>query len=445
MRRFETRIAIAALGASATAMAVARMFLGDAPEFDVASLPYPGSHAIALFMLLGIVAGLGGVAYNRTLLGAIATADRLERWPVELRAGLVGAGVGLLAWFAPGLVGGGEVPHESLARRSSGNGNPARRARACGSDWVPYRMPLARPAGCSPMLVLGAQLGLLFGHVCHFLCPGVDMPIVGFGVVGMAAFFTAVVRAPLTGIVLVIEMTGSFPMMLPMLGACFTAMLVPTWMGNAPIYVSLREIELRPGGRHVRRTCPRLTRHRSTGRMRSSFAARLRSNRWEGAERTMESSADNPGVAVLPPFLYGGVFLLVLALRWLWPLRMFERAATFWLGIVACVAAVALATLGATNDDRRGDECKSDAAGDGHRHVGTVSVHAQSAVRGVDAPVFGTDLGVQHVVGHHRARSGARDHAPRRDPPRGTIPRREIWRHLSAVSRLRAKICLDRA
>ena len=41
VRRFETRIAIAAFGASATAMAVARSLLGDAPEFTVAALPYP--------------------------------------------------------------------------------------------------------------------------------------------------------------------------------------------------------------------------------------------------------------------------------------------------------------------------------------------------------------------------------------------------------------------
>jgi CIC family chloride channel protein len=56
----------------------------------------------------------------------------------------------------------------------------------------------------------------------------------------MAAFFTAAVRAPLTGIVLVIELTGSFTVLLPMLSACFAAMLVPTVLGEAPIYDSLR-------------------------------------------------------------------------------------------------------------------------------------------------------------------------------------------------------------
>jgi chloride channel protein, CIC family len=65
-----------------------------------------------------------------------------------------------------------------------------------------------------------------------------------FAVVGMAAFFTAVVvRAPVTGIILVTELTGCFTLLLPMLLACFAAMTVPTLLGDPPIYDSLR----RPG------------------------------------------------------------------------------------------------------------------------------------------------------------------------------------------------------
>jgi len=98
------------------------------------------------------------------------------------------------------------------------------------------------------MLVLGSQGGVFFGILCRHWLPAA-LPPAAFGVVGMAAFFTAVVRAPVTGIVLVAEMTGSFTLLLPMLGACCTAMLVPTWFGNAPIYDSLRERTLRTAGR----------------------------------------------------------------------------------------------------------------------------------------------------------------------------------------------------
>ena len=63
----------------------------------------------------------------------------------------------------------------------------------------------------------------------------------GFAIVGMAALFTGIVRAPLTGLVLVTEMTASVTMLLPMLGACFVAMLVPTLLRDPPIYDSLSE------------------------------------------------------------------------------------------------------------------------------------------------------------------------------------------------------------
>jgi CIC family chloride channel protein len=64
----------------------------------------------------------------------------------------------------------------------------------------------------------------------------------------MAAFFAGVVRAPLTGITLVVEMTANVTMLLPMLGACFVAMLVPALLRNPPIYDSLREQTLRRDG-----------------------------------------------------------------------------------------------------------------------------------------------------------------------------------------------------
>jgi CIC family chloride channel protein len=95
----------------------------------------------------------------------------------------------------------------------------------------------------APLLVLGAQLGILFLAGCEFVLPTTEAPATTFAVVGMAAFFTGVVRAPVTGVVLITEMTGSFTLLLPMLAACFAAMLVPTLLKNAPIYDSLRELD----------------------------------------------------------------------------------------------------------------------------------------------------------------------------------------------------------
>jgi chloride channel protein, CIC family len=252
VKRFEVRIAIAALGASATAIAVGRVLLGDAPDFHVETFAYPGAATKALYFVLGAVAGIAAVAYNRALLGTLAAADRLSRWPVELRGGLIGAMVGTLAWFAPQLVGGGDpITQRALTGAETLGVLPLLFLLRFGLGTLSYAA--ATPGGLfAPMLVLGAQLGLYVGMLCRIAFPHLDIQAEGFAVVGMAAFFTGVVRAPLTGIVLVTEMTGSVTMLLPMLGACFAAMLVPTLMGNDAIYDSLRERTLRSTARGAR-------------------------------------------------------------------------------------------------------------------------------------------------------------------------------------------------
>ena len=245
VRRFEPRIAIAALAASATAISVSRVFLGDAPDFHVEPLKYAHAETGPLFFVMGAIAGCVAIAYNRALLAAIAISDRFNHLPVELRAGLVGAIVGLLAWYAPELVGGGDA----LTQQSLAGAGPLAAILLVfllrfGLGALSYAA--RTPGGLfAPMLVLGAQLGLMFGLVCQMTFPGLGIQPQGFAVVGMAAFFAGVVRAPLTGIVLVTEMTANVTMLLPMLGASFVAMLVPTLVGNAPIYDSLKQQTLR--------------------------------------------------------------------------------------------------------------------------------------------------------------------------------------------------------
>jgi CIC family chloride channel protein len=107
----------------------------------------------------------------------------------------------------------------------------------------------ATPGGLfAPMLVLGAQLESFYGAVCRLAFPDLGIEPEAFAVVGMAAFFTGVVQAPVTGIVLVIEMTAGFTTLLPMLGACFAAILMPNLSHSAPIYKSLREHAARRQG-----------------------------------------------------------------------------------------------------------------------------------------------------------------------------------------------------
>jgi CIC family chloride channel protein len=244
VRSFEPRIAIATLAASSAAIAVARAMIGDAPDFDVATLAHPSAGARPLFLVFGCVAGLLAIAYNRTLLAAIAACERLGklwRLSVPVRAGLIGGLVGALAWFAPDVVGGGDPITQRALAGADALGFVAL-VFVLRFALGPLSYAAATPGGLfAPLLVLGAQSGLLFGAACRLMFPDLDIEPQAFAVVGLAAFFTGVVRAPLTGIVLVTEITGNVTLLLPMLGACFTAMLVPTLLREQPIYDSLLE------------------------------------------------------------------------------------------------------------------------------------------------------------------------------------------------------------
>jgi chloride channel protein, CIC family len=240
VRRFDLPTTITTLGASASAIGAARFLLGQAPDFHVAPISYPGLGTLPIHILLGVVAGFLGVAYNSSILAALRATAYFGKYPLEFRAAAIGALVGALAWFAPGMVGSGDAITQRVLNGGEG-------IFLFGLVFV-VRFTLGAvsyaagtPGGLfAPMLVLGSQSGLLFGTLFYNWFPSAGANPTEYAVVGMAALFTAAVRAPLTGIILAIELTGSSTLLLPMLGGCFAAMLVPTLLRNPPIYESLR-------------------------------------------------------------------------------------------------------------------------------------------------------------------------------------------------------------
>jgi chloride channel protein, CIC family len=240
VREFELHIAIAALGASATAIAVSQSILGPAPEFHVEELAFAGPETMPLYLLFGALAGGAGVLYCRALTGAMSVARHIDRLGPGIFAAFAGALTGLLAWFEPTLVGGGD-PLTQKALMGTHVLSSVAVIFLLRFLFGPLSYAAGTPGGIfAPMLVLGAELGLMYGRLCKYVFPGLFLQPTAFAVVGTAAFFTGVVRAPLTGIVLVTEMTSDATLLLPMLAASFAAMLLPTMLGEPPIYDSLR-------------------------------------------------------------------------------------------------------------------------------------------------------------------------------------------------------------
>lgn len=238
---FTPVIFVAAFLASVTADVVCRVLTGDTPVFALHGMPAPSLAALPVALALGIAAGFGGVIFNRCLLASLDLFDRLRRWPPFAVGALAGAIVGFAAWIYPGASGSGALLAEQALR-----GEIAIRwvlvliAARFVLTLVSYGSGAAGGI-FAPLLVIGALGGLAIGSAAHFAVPGwAPYPNV-FAVLGMGALLTSIVRAPLTGIVLMIELTGKYDFMLPLLVSCFAAYGVAEAMRDVPIYEALRE------------------------------------------------------------------------------------------------------------------------------------------------------------------------------------------------------------
>lgn len=101
-----------------------------------------------------------------------------------------------------------------------------------------------------PLLVLGSTLGAIFAEVVIPLFGMDEVLFYNFVIIAMAGYFAAIVRAPLTGIVLLVEMTGSLSQLLPLIVTSAVAYIVAEEMRNLPIYETLLEKLLRSRGIH---------------------------------------------------------------------------------------------------------------------------------------------------------------------------------------------------
>ena len=252
-REFSTLTYVMALIAAVVADIVATQFLwGQANVFDATGFPAAPLSSLPVCAVIGIFAGVSGTGFSRGLLFLQDRMSRATKTPPWARAGAIGLLVGLAAWWLPSLAGGG---HEITKEMLHGS--------KVGVEFMGFLLILFAgkflltilcyavgvPGGIfAPMLVMGASLGMFTGIVVTGYFPGMAPIPESFVAIGMAAFFAAVVRAPITGIVLVLEMTGDFHQLLPLITGSLFALVVAERLGTPPIYDALLEADSRRKG-----------------------------------------------------------------------------------------------------------------------------------------------------------------------------------------------------
>lgn len=240
----------AVLLATSTATIVVRILMGQGSAVPMAIFGPPQLSSLWLFLLLGALFGVFGCLFNYLLITSLDFYAGLRGVARHLSGLAIGAYIGAIGWLAPDLVGGGDDVIPGAIRDILPLGTLLILfAARFGTTILSYGSGV--PGGIfSPMLAIGTLFGMWFGlHAHHWMPELVPQPAV-FAVAGMGALFVATVGAPLTGVVLTIEITHNYALTLALMLTSVAATTVAQGLGGKPIYTVLLQRTLDRAGIH---------------------------------------------------------------------------------------------------------------------------------------------------------------------------------------------------
>ena len=191
-----------------------------------------------VLIILGVLIGLLGYIYN---IGMIKSSDFVAKLkiPSWLKFVLVFMVSGVVALIIPEISDGGHFMMDLLGIAMPSLGVLVL-LLVLKYLFSMFSFSSGAPGGIFlPILVLGAYIGAVFGSVVVPMLGFEHALIYKFVVISMAGFFAATVRSPITGVVLIAEMCGSTESLVAMIIVSLIAYVVPTLLGNEPIYESL--------------------------------------------------------------------------------------------------------------------------------------------------------------------------------------------------------------
>ena len=234
--------------AAAIAAAIERLILGEHPVFTVTQnygLHYASS--LVFYAAMGIAAAFVSLAFTESLIKLRKRFGDLKRIPVWARPSIGGLVTGILAVAAiyffktGGITGAG---YDTLSLALSGSLTFKVMAVLCVFKVIAtvFSYSSGGAGGIfAPALFIGAMLGGMFGFLDVNLLNHPNTEIGAFALVGMGAVFAGVIRAPMTSVLIIFEMTGSYGLILPLMIANMTAYALAKKIRPTAIYEALLE------------------------------------------------------------------------------------------------------------------------------------------------------------------------------------------------------------
>lgn len=250
-KNFSVSVLVSVMTASLTADFMASTVMGVESVFQFEIIRALPQEYYGMILVLGIVLGVLGAFYNWFTLKVQSLYRRAKGLGVTQKLMIPFLCAGVLGFTMPELLGSGHALLDYLTTEDVllqtilfiFVGRFIFSAVCFGSG---------APGGIFfPLLVLGGYIGGAFATV-YVQYMGLDMMYINnFVVLAMAGYFAAIVRAPLTGIILIFEMTGSMSQMLTLSIVSVVAYMVATLLRSKPIYESLLERILEQRGQQT--------------------------------------------------------------------------------------------------------------------------------------------------------------------------------------------------
>lgn len=238
-KNFSVSVLICVMTASVTADYLTSEFLGSSPVFSFKITEDLPMQYYWMVLILGLILGGFGVFYNWFTL-KVQSIYLSVRWlnpATRLLFPFLTAGI--LGYTVPVLLGSGGNLIAMVTTEQLGL-TAALLLLAGKFLFSAVSFGSGAPGGIFfPLLVLGGLTGGIFGMCCSEVFGLPPEYINNFVLLAMAGYFTAIVRAPLTGIILIFEMTGSLSQLASLTLVSIAAFVVATLMRSEPIYESL--------------------------------------------------------------------------------------------------------------------------------------------------------------------------------------------------------------
>ena len=224
---------------SATSWMVLHLVLGDDPLFHVPGYQLVRPVEFAVYAVLGVVGGLGSVAFVKLLLWSRAwflTRPKRTVWFQPVVGGLT---VGVMGYFVPEVMGVGYNNVDKVL-----NGNVVLKMVVLFAVFKIVATAICYASGNAggifgPALFIGAMLGASVGSVAHTWFPHSTAGPGAYALVGMGTAFAGIVRTPLTSVIMIFEVTRDYNIIVPLMISNLIAFFISYKLQREPIYEAL--------------------------------------------------------------------------------------------------------------------------------------------------------------------------------------------------------------